>query len=39
MTPREVVLHGHRITYRAAGDGAVVLLVHGIAGSCARGAT
>jgi pimeloyl-ACP methyl ester carboxylesterase len=35
MTPREIVLHGHRITYATAGDGPVVLLIHGIAGSCA----
>ncbi len=30
---REVVLHGHRISYRIAGQGPVVLLVHGIAGN------
>ncbi len=28
-----VVLHGHRVTYRTAGSGPVVLLVHGIAGT------
>jgi pimeloyl-ACP methyl ester carboxylesterase len=33
MTVRHVVLHGHSIAYRAAGDGPVVLLVHGMAGS------
>src|SRR6478752_9354471 len=30
---RELELHGHRVTYRTAGSGPVVLLVHGIAGS------
>ena len=35
MTASEVVLHGHRITYRTAGSGPVLLLVHGIAGSSA----
>lgn len=35
MTAREVRLHGHRITYRTAGTGPVLLLVHGIAGSSA----
>jgi len=29
----EIVLHGHRISYRTAGEGPVVLFVHGIAGS------
>jgi pimeloyl-ACP methyl ester carboxylesterase len=28
----EAVLHGHRVTYRTAGEGPVVLLVHGITG-------
>jgi pimeloyl-ACP methyl ester carboxylesterase len=28
-----VMLHGHRVTYRTAGSGPVVLLVHGIAGT------
>ena len=32
-TARELELHGHRVTYRTAGSGPVVLLVHGIAGS------
>src|ERR687887_1787187 len=32
-TPREVELHGHRVSYRSAGSGPVVLLVHGIAGT------
>jgi pimeloyl-ACP methyl ester carboxylesterase len=31
---REIVLHGHRVSYRAAGEGdSVVLLIHGIVGS------
>ena len=30
---REIVLHGHRISYRIAGEGPVVLLVHGITGN------
>lgn len=29
----EVEIHGHRIAYRIAGEGPVLLLVHGIAGS------
>jgi pimeloyl-ACP methyl ester carboxylesterase len=29
----EVVLHGHRVSYRRAGEGPVLVLVHGIAGS------
>jgi pimeloyl-ACP methyl ester carboxylesterase len=32
-TVREVSLHGHRVSYRTAGSGPVVLLVHGIAGT------
>ena len=35
MKAREINLHGHRITYRTAGDGPVLLLIHGIAGSSA----
>jgi pimeloyl-ACP methyl ester carboxylesterase len=35
MTTRQLNLHGHRITYRTAGDGPVLLLIHGIAGSSA----
>src|SRR4051794_22843041 len=31
----EITLHGHRVTYRTAGSGPVVVLVHGITGSCA----
>jgi pimeloyl-ACP methyl ester carboxylesterase len=32
-TKREIVLHGHRVSYRTAGTGdSVVLLIHGIAG-------
>ncbi len=30
---REVVLHGNRVSYRIAGEGPVLLLVHGIAGN------
>src|ERR687895_105657 len=35
LEPRqeEVVLHGHRMSYRTAGEGPVVLLIHGITGS------
>jgi pimeloyl-ACP methyl ester carboxylesterase len=39
LLPREeeIVLHGHRVTYRTAGDGGpVVLLIHGIAGCAAQ---
>jgi pimeloyl-ACP methyl ester carboxylesterase len=32
---RDVRLHGHRIAYRTAGSGPVLLLIHGIAGSSA----
>jgi pimeloyl-ACP methyl ester carboxylesterase len=35
VTSSEVSLHGHRITYRSAGHGPVLLLIHGIAGSSA----
>ncbi len=36
-TPRErrITLHGHRVSYRAAGSGPLLLLVHGIGGSSA----
>lgn len=30
IAPRELVLHGHRISYRTAGEGPVIALVHGI---------
>ncbi len=34
MTPvSEITLHGHRITYRTAGRGPLLVLLHGIAGS------
>ena len=33
MTTSEVTIHGHRITYRMAGSGPVLLLIHGITGS------
>jgi pimeloyl-ACP methyl ester carboxylesterase len=29
----EITLHGHRVSYRTAGEGPVVLLIHGITGS------
>ena len=32
-TARHLELHGHRVSYRTAGSGPVVLLVHGIAGT------
>jgi pimeloyl-ACP methyl ester carboxylesterase len=32
-TAHHLVLHGHRVSYRTAGSGPVVLLVHGIAGT------
>jgi pimeloyl-ACP methyl ester carboxylesterase len=34
LAPRvgEATLHGHRVTYRTAGEGPVVLLIHGITG-------
>ena len=35
MEPREITLHGHRVSYRAAGSGPLLVLVHGIAGSSA----
>src|SRR5262249_47855803 len=33
LEPHEVTLHGNRVTYRTAGDGPVLLLLHGIANS------
>jgi pimeloyl-ACP methyl ester carboxylesterase len=33
LTPHELTLHGHRVTYRTAGDGPVLLLLHGITDS------
>ena len=35
MTLRELSLHGHRIAYRTAGSGPVLVLIRGIAGSSA----
>ena len=35
MEPREIILHGHRVSYRAAGSGPLLVLIHGIAGSSA----
>jgi pimeloyl-ACP methyl ester carboxylesterase len=38
LEPREeeVILHGHRVSYRTAGHGPVVLLIHGITGTSAQ---
>jgi pimeloyl-ACP methyl ester carboxylesterase len=33
LTPNELTLHGHAVTYRTAGSGPVLLLLHGIANS------
>ena len=33
MTCHEVVLHGHSVVFRTAGEGPVLMLVHGMAGS------
>jgi pimeloyl-ACP methyl ester carboxylesterase len=33
---REITLHGHRVAYRTAGDGPVLLLVHGITGNACQ---
>lgn len=35
MELRRITLHGHTIAYRTAGDGPVIVLVHGMAGSSA----
>ena len=35
VRPQHVAIHGHDVAYRTAGDGPVVLLVHGMAGSSA----
>jgi pimeloyl-ACP methyl ester carboxylesterase len=32
--PEELLLHGHRVSYRVAGEGPVVVLVHGVTSSC-----
>ena len=34
LEPRvgEAILHGHRVSYRVAGEGPVILLIHGITG-------
>ncbi len=29
---RTAILHGHRVSYRTAGEGPVILLIHGITG-------
>ena len=33
LEAREIVLHGHRICYRTAGEGPVIALIHGITGT------
>jgi pimeloyl-ACP methyl ester carboxylesterase len=33
LTPKEMALHGHRVSYRRGGDGPALLLLHGIANS------
>jgi pimeloyl-ACP methyl ester carboxylesterase len=33
MDLRELTIHGHRVSYRTAGEGPVLLLIHGMAGS------
>jgi len=33
LEPRELTIHGHAVTYRTAGSGPVLLLLHGIANS------
>jgi pimeloyl-ACP methyl ester carboxylesterase len=33
LTPHEMELHGHRVSYRRGGDGPALLLLHGIANS------
>jgi pimeloyl-ACP methyl ester carboxylesterase len=33
LTPREMALHGHRVSYRRGGDGPALLLLHGITNS------
>jgi len=35
VEPREITLHGHRVSYRTAGSGPLLVLIHGIAGSAA----
>jgi pimeloyl-ACP methyl ester carboxylesterase len=30
LAPRQLTLHGHRVAYRQAGDGPVMVLIHGI---------
>ena len=33
MEHEEIILHGHRVSYRRAGWGPVIVLIHGITGS------
>ena len=32
----EIVLHGHRVSYRVAGEGPLIVLIHGITGSASQ---
>lgn len=32
----EIVLHGHRVSYRTAGEGPLIVLIHGITGTSAQ---
>lgn len=33
LTPNELLLHGYRVTYRTAGRGPALLLLHGVTNS------
>jgi pimeloyl-ACP methyl ester carboxylesterase len=35
LTPKDIELHGHRVTYRRGGSGPVLLLLHGVTDSSA----
>jgi len=35
MDRSDIVLHGHRVSYRLAGRGPLLVLLHGIAGTSA----
>jgi pimeloyl-ACP methyl ester carboxylesterase len=35
LTPKEIELHGHRVSYRSGGSGPALLLLHGVANSSA----
>src|SRR5215210_2789649 len=36
ISQEEIVVYGHRVSFRSAGEGPVVVLVHGITGSSAH---